>query len=107
MKMWSLNVTVGEMILKVQKARPTGFLPGLAFIGRGVDRNLAHGSSGGQGAARQSSTVTGAGPPARDAAVSFIYPPQTHSDLMSAMVATLGAGYLQVINYWFSKPKES
>jgi hypothetical protein len=36
----------------------------------------------------------------------IIYPPQTHSDLMSAMIATLGAGYLQVINYWFSKPKE-
>jgi hypothetical protein len=64
--MWSLNVTVGEMILKVQKARPTGFL--LAFIGRGVDRNVAHGSSGGRGAARQSRTVTGTGPPARDAA---------------------------------------
>jgi len=34
------------------------------------------------------------------------YPPQTRSDLMSAMIATLGAGYLQVINYWFSRPKE-
>ena len=37
----------------------------------------------------------------------IIYPPQTRSDLMSAMIATLGAGYLQVINYWFTKPKES
>ena len=36
----------------------------------------------------------------------IIYLPQTHSDLMSAMIATLGAVYLQVINYWFSKPKE-
>lgn len=32
----------------------------------------------------------------------MVYPPQTRSDLMSAMIATLGAGYLLVVNYWFS-----
>lgn len=36
----------------------------------------------------------------------MIFPPKESSNLLTALVTALGAGYLQVINYWFTKPKE-
>ena len=33
----------------------------------------------------------------------MIWPPATHSDVLSALVGALAAGYLQVIGYWFTK----
>ncbi len=32
----------------------------------------------------------------------IIYPPHETSNLMSALVSTVGAGYLLVLNYWFT-----
>jgi len=37
----------------------------------------------------------------------MVFPPAEQSNMLSALTGALGAGYLQVINYWFSKPKES
>jgi hypothetical protein len=36
----------------------------------------------------------------------MVFPPAEQSNMLSALTGSLGAGYLQVINYWFSKPKE-
>jgi hypothetical protein len=35
----------------------------------------------------------------------MIFPPQSNSNLLSAMVGSLAAGYMQVISYWFSKAR--
>lgn len=37
----------------------------------------------------------------------MIWPPTAHSDVLSALVGALGAGYLQVLNYWFTKASET
>ncbi len=37
----------------------------------------------------------------------MVFPPAEQSNMLSALTGSLGAGYLQVINYWFSKPKEA
>lgn len=36
----------------------------------------------------------------------MVYPPKADSNLLAGLTGALGAGYLQVINYWFTKPKE-
>jgi hypothetical protein len=33
----------------------------------------------------------------------MIWPPIKHSDVLSALVGALAAGYLQVINFWFQR----
>jgi hypothetical protein len=33
----------------------------------------------------------------------MIWPPNEHSNVLSALVGALGAGYIQVINYWFTR----
>jgi hypothetical protein len=35
------------------------------------------------------------------------FPPRADSDLLAGLTGALAAGYLQVINYWFTKAKES
>jgi hypothetical protein len=35
------------------------------------------------------------------------FPPRADSDLLAGLTGALAAGYLQVINYWFTKTKES
>jgi hypothetical protein len=37
----------------------------------------------------------------------MMFPPTSHSDVLSALVGALAAGYLQVINYWFQRPKQT
>ena len=36
----------------------------------------------------------------------MIYPPKADSNLLAGLTGALAAGYLQVINHWFTKPKE-
>ncbi|WP_157783649.1 hypothetical protein [Bradyrhizobium liaoningense] len=37
----------------------------------------------------------------------IIFPPATHSDILSGLAGVLGSGYLLVLNHWFGKATEN